>query len=263
MNKHFLFLSLVCFCTVAHGQYWFGPKGGIQRTDFIYQDSKYKSDSFEVSSDYSGQFGLVLIYQASEKYAVHAELNYERLNKQVTNKDEDEIPIFSKTRFHYLTIPFSLRWNFGREPVHFYVAGGPKLSYWLGGSGEILLDEFNEARTVDAPIPYSLHFRQSKGGDSDKRSIVEANRLQYGLQVSTGVYFDIVTGGRLLVDLRYSFGHSNMGFNDNSDFTFETYEENFEFRNYSLSISLAYLFEYNVALQRKGSSTNKLSKKSK
>ena len=252
---------LVCFYTAANGQYWFGPKGGIQRTDFIFQEADYKTDSFNVSSDLSGQFGLMFIYQASEKYAVHAELNYERLNKKVTNKADDDIPIFSKTRFHYLTIPFSLRWNFGSEPVHYYIGGGPKLSYWLGGTGEILLDEFNEARTVDAPIPYSIYFTQDKGGDSDKRAIVEANRFQYGLQVSTGMYFDVVTGGRVLVDLRYSFGHSNMGFNDNSDFTFTTYTENFEFRNYSLSLSLAYLFEYDAALQRKGSSTNKNSRK--
>ncbi len=263
MKRLPIFLLGMLLMPALHAQYWFGPRVGLQRADFIYQDSQYKKDSFDVSNHYGGHYGIMMIYQASDKYAVSGELLYEQIGKKVTNRADDDVSVYSQTSFRYLSFPFSLRWNFGSEPVYFYVAGGPKLSYWLGGTGEILLDEFNEAKTVVDPIPYSVKFKQENGGDFDRRSVVEANRVQYGLQVSAGMYFDVVTGGRILVDLRYSFGHSNMGFNDNADYKFVTYEENFEFRNYTLSATLAYLFEYNAALQRKGSSTNKNSKKVK
>jgi hypothetical protein len=263
MKRLPIFLLGILLMPALHAQYWFGPRVGLQRTDFIYQDSEYKKDSFNVSNHFGGQYGLMVIYQASEKYAVSGELFYEQISKKVTNKEDDEIPIYSQTSFRYLSLPFSLRWNFGKEPVFFYVAGGPKLSYWLGGSGEILLDEFNQSKTIEDPIPYSVKFKREKGGDFDRRAVVEANRVQYGLQVSTGMYFDVVSGGRILVDLRYAFGHSNMAFNGNTDYTYSEYEENFEFRNYTLSATIAYLFEYDVALQRKGSSTNRNSKKIK
>ncbi|MFY0608261.1 MAG: PorT family protein [Cyclobacteriaceae bacterium] len=264
MLKNVILIVFSLFAISANAQYWFGPKVGLHRNDFIYQESNYKSDSFDVKSNYNGQYGVVLVYQATEKYAVHGELYYERLNKKVTNKDGSDIPVYSKTNFNYLSLPFSLRWNFGREPTHFYIAGGPKLSLWLGGSGEILLDEFSEDKTVEGPLDYKMRFTSNRSDRGNNyRTIAEANILQYGLQVSSGVYFDVVSGGRVLLDVRYSFGHSNMGFNNNPDFSFDEYTEDWEFRNYTLSVSLAYLFEYNVALQRKGASTNKISKKSK
>lgn len=261
--KHLLPVFLLLLITQANAQYWFGPKIGGQRTDFIYQEEDYKTDSFNVGEDYGMQFGLVMIYQATEKYAVHTELIYERINKEVTNKEDDDIPVFSQSTYNYLSIPLSLRWNFGREPTYYYISGGPKLSFWLGGSGEIYLDEFNESRAIDGPLPYDFAFKQANGGDQNSRAIVEANRVQYGLQAGGGVYFDIATGGRLLFDLRYAFGHSNMGFNNNADFSFETYQENFKYRNYSLSLSVAYLFEYDVELQKKGMSTIRDSNKRK
>ena len=79
----------------------------------------------------------MMIYQASEKYAVMAELIYERINRKVTEKEGSDIEVYSKSVYNYLSVPFSLRWDFGREPTYYYISGGPKISYWLGGTGEI------------------------------------------------------------------------------------------------------------------------------
>ncbi|MFH6981804.1 outer membrane beta-barrel protein [Marinoscillum luteum] len=263
MIKYFIVVFYLLCWTGANAQYWFGPKVGGHRTDFVYQESTYKSDSFDVSTDYGLQGGVMMIYQASEKYAVMAELIYERINRKVTEKEGSDIEVYSKSVYNYLSIPFSLRWDFGREPTYYYISGGPKLSYWLGGTGEIYLDELNESRTLDGPLPYKFEFSQRKGDIPNHRAVPQANRFQYGLQVGAGVYFDVATGGRVLVDLRHSFGHSNMGFNGNPNFSFDTYQENFRYRNYTLSLSVAYLFEYDVQLQRKGMSTIKESNKPK
>lgn len=260
MKYTLVLLSFLAFYQ-AQAQYWFGPKVGVQRTDFKYQVPEYKKDSFDIKTNYNFQVGGVLVYQASEKYAIHGELVYERIRRKLSNKENDEVPVTSDIVFNYLSLPFSLRWNFGTDPFHVYISGGPKLSYWLGGSGKIYLDEFLEFGDGETRH-YDIVFRQSKSGsDITKMAVVEANRIQYSLQVATGFYFDLIEAGRIMVDFRYSFGHSNVGFNGNSDFQFDSYEENFRFRNNMASISVAYLFEYDAKGRVRGMSTIKESNK--
>ena len=80
-----------------------------------------------------------------------------------------------------------------------------------------------------------------------------------------------------MVDFRYNWGHSNMAFNFDptiddiryvrtgigSDVPEGAYQENYEYTNNTISISLAYMFEYNTDFKRKGSSTSDESKKTK
>lgn len=261
MKYALLLFSLLAFSQIQ-AQYWFGPKVGVQRTDFKYQVPEYKDDSFNIKPNYNFQVGGVLVYQASDKYAIHGELVYERIRRELTNKEGSLVPVYSDIVFNYLSVPFSLRWNFGGDPLHFYVSGGPKLSYWLGGTGKVFLDEFNEFGNGEI-LRYDFVYRQSKSEvtNSTKLAVVEANRVQYSLQIATGTYFDLLEGGRIMIDLRYSFGHSNVGFNNNPDFQYDAYKENFRFRNNMFSISLAYLFEYDVRGRAKGMSTIKESNK--
>lgn len=252
----YLVLVVLGFCSVsAQAQFWFGPKIGVQQTNFVYQEPKYKQDTVSVGDDQGFQFGGIFVYQGTEKYAAQVELLWERIQKTVTNLPTSEVPIYSFTQYEFLSLPLSLRYNFGNEPIHYYIAGGPKLSLWMSGKGSLYLDELNEAKTLDGPIDYKFVFRESKGGDFNRRTVIDANRLQYSLQVSTGMYFDLQFGGRLLLDLRYSFGHSNMAFNKSAEFKYDSYYENLEFRNNTLSANIAYIFGYDAAAAKKGLST--------
>lgn len=259
MRIFFLLLTSLSICS-AQAQYWFGPKIGGHRTDFMYQNKEYSADTFHVNENYNFHVGAMLIYQASPKYAVQGEITYERIVKEVRDK-EFVPPTYSKSNYNYLNVPFALRWNFGQEPTFFYVSGGPKISFLLGGSGEMYLDEFDEHRDGES-IKYRMVFDRDKSDAVTTLAFPEANRVQFGLALGTGVYFDLISGGRLSLDVKYSFGHSNVGFNRNPDFNqFDGYSENFRYRQNVLSLSVAYLFEYDVKLQSKGMSTIKESKK--
>jgi len=259
--KSILIIFFLVLSLGIKAQYWFGPKVGGHRTDFIYQNAEYKSDSFDINYDLGAKYGFTIIYQATEKYAVQGDLSFIRVNKELKNSSNNDILTISNLNMNYLSLPMSFRFNFGGVPVHYYLSGGPVLNFWLNGSGEIYLDEFNEARTIDGPIPYKIVFNQSKGGESNQRAIVSANRVQYGLQFGFGSYFDLMSAGRFLIDFNYIFGHSNMAFNNNPDFNqFESYSENFEFRNNTLSVSLAYLFLYDPVLNKRGRSNNSLTR---
>ncbi len=259
MNKSVLLFSVIFLLAFdLSAQYWFGPKVGFHRTDHIYQATNYKSDSFNVKPNYNFQFGAVMTYQASDKYSVHTEVNFERYGKSLENFEGDPQAI-SKSNSGFLTVPFVLRYNFGKAPFLFYINGGTKLSYWLYQNGTLENEFLQEG---EPPIlDYRLVFRDDSSTDFDRRNLERPNRLQYALLAGGGMYFDLANEARIMLDIRYSFGHSNMGFNGSRDFDFEPYVEDFEYRHNALSISVGYMFEYNAQLQRKGRSTNKLSNK--
>jgi hypothetical protein len=265
MKKILFPILLFLIFSNAHGQYWFGPKVGVHVVNHRYQLAGFKSDSFNVSPDIRYQFGAVLTYTASDRYSVHTEINFERIGRTLQNFENKTPTVFSKTKFSFISIPLIMRVNFGRSPVSYYLNGGPKISFWMGGSGKLRdLDEFVEAFGEDFTLEYDVTFNENNESLTEK-PILEANRLQYALTLGGGFNFDIRGGARIMLDFRYSFGHSNMGFNDNPAYRYDAsdYEENFEYTHDMISVSVAYLFEYNAQLKRKGGSTNKLSNKKK
>lgn len=255
MNRAFFFLLVFfSFLGQVQAQYWFGPKVGFHRTDHIYQVENYKTDSFFVDPDYNFQAGVVLTYAASDRYAVHTELNFERYSKSLRNRDNVTFAT-SKTNSGFLSMPLVLRLNFGRAPYLFYINGGTKLSYWLYSNGTLENSFLQEAEN---PVKdYSIIFGGDPTAEQDKLVLERPNRLQYALVAGGGVYFDLRNSARIMLDFRYSFGHSNMGFNGSENFDFEDYVEDFEYRHNVLSISVGYMFEYDAYLQRRGKSTNR------
>ena len=254
MNRHFFVLAvLLCLSTSTFAQYWFGPKVGFHRTDHIYQQESYR-DTFDIAPNYNFQVGAVLTYDASDRFSVHTEINFERYGRKLESVDTIDFA-FSRMNYGFLTVPFLMRFNFGKAPYLFYINGGTKLSYWLYGNGRLENAFLEEAE--NPVLDYTLAF--SSNDDFTSLYLERANRLQYSLLFGGGVYFDLMNQARIMLDIRYSFGHSNMGFNGSVDWDFETYSENFEYRHNTLSISVGYMFEYNAQLRRQGRSTNKMS----
>ncbi len=266
---------------VLSAQYWIGPKVGYHYTLHDYQDEEYEG-LYRFEPNHNFELGAVVTYTASERYAVHGELYYERIGNRVRNQ-EGNFFVDSKTNFSYLSAPILLRVSMGHTPVHWYVNGGPKLSLWLGGRGELansIFEEFESNKLNDQGyFEYKIAFDRDKAGgiDNGVYYVNEANRLQYSLTVGGGFYLDLANGARLMVDARYNWGHSNMGFNLNpqesdtrsilvgntTNIPQSGYQENYEYSHNTVSFSLAYMFEYNTELKRKGSSTSADAKKTK
>ena len=260
--KFYNFLLFIIFCfsvNLVHAQYWIGLKGGPSFITHEYQYEDYE-DSFNIEDNYNFHLGAILTYVASQRFAVTTELNYERRSRTLSNIPNIIDSASSILNSHYLTAPILLQINFGGSPLAFYVNAGIKLNYWLGGNGTLYTSEIG--KYFGGPMDYTLVFNESNP-QTGQRSIDNANRMQYGLSAGTGFYLDVIGGGRVLVDFRYNLSHSNLGFNHGSkDFAFsgESYYENFEYRNHSITVSVGYLLYYNSQLKRKGSSTAKVKK---
>ncbi|MBV6646884.1 MAG: PorT family protein [Cyclobacteriaceae bacterium] len=241
----------------ANAQYWFGPKVGIQRTDHYYQNRSYR-DTFNIKPDYNFQAGIMMTYTANKMYSVHTEINYERIGKKLSEVPSRAEELDVKSRFHFINIPLMLRMNFRSGPYQFYVNGGPRISYWLAGKVEYASDaEWEEPFGTGHVERYKIAFNEASGGSDDKKGLERANRIQYALSAGFGVNLDLRNESRLMLDFRYVFGHSNMGFNGSQELSFNTYAENVEYTHNTLSISVGYMIEYNEDLKRKGKSTNK------
>ncbi len=245
----------------AFGQYWFGPTAGAHLTDHSYQLSTY-NDEYEVKPNTNFHVGAQFFYTANNTYSVFSELLYERIGKEVNNIPAVTSPALSKSQYHFLSIPLNLRVNFAVPGtlIKLYGGGGIKLSYWLGGRGSVSLEEFDEFFPEGYELEYKMRFRQSRADGFETLANVDANRLQYALQLGAGLTVDITDHSRVVADFRFTFGHSNMGFNGSPDFEWSEYYENFEYRHHVYAISLGYIMEYNAQLARKGKSTNRLSR---
>jgi len=270
---------LVLFNSVVQGQYWFGPKIGVSYIDHVYQDQTYERDSFNVKPNINFQGGVAFSYQASDMYAVYAELLYERVDKNLTDKATDGELVKSKMTNHFISVPIMLRVTLGRVPFHYYLNGGPRLAYWVGGSGThdlAAFDEFPPVADEDGnalPVDYKLRFNSKNASPDDFSTafVDKPNRVQFGLTVGGGIFFDIQGGSRLQVDFRYTWQHSNMATNSSRDINLirgssgdlDFYRENMEYYHNFATIGVAYLFNYDSNLRRKGKSTSNESNKRK
>jgi hypothetical protein len=280
MRLTFSILLGLCLFGAAKGQYWIGPKVGYHYTIHNYQDEDY-TDIYDISNTHSYEAGIAVTYEASDRYAVHGELFFEKQKNRVRSKEGFQVD--SESTFNYLSFPILLRVSMGRSPVHWYLNGGPKLSYWLSGSGRIATEEFDETAPElldsDGFLEYDLAFkgRNADGLSNQTFFVNDANRIQYSLTAGGGFYLDLANGARMMFDFRYNWGHSNMGFNlepprtsgqylsfgSEIDLPDNGYSENYEFSMSSISFSIAYMFEYNTELKRKGSSTSSQSRNNK
>ncbi|MEQ9426042.1 MAG: porin family protein [Cyclobacteriaceae bacterium] len=259
--NHLKFTLLLLFAVVisvpSYGQFWFGPKGGIQLIDQVYQDKSYK-DHFKAKPVISWHAGAVVNYTISEHYSIHMELLYERVGRKVTNRPDTSF-VDSRFTYNFLSIPVMFRYQFGREPVRFYVNGGPQFKFWLSGKGTIFSDELLEfdLEKQDYNVRFERPTGEAPAGNRLNYFVPFSNRLQYAFVVGGGISLDLFNlPQRLMIDARFAWGHSIMAFNRETDnIGLLEYAENWEFTDNTITIGMAYLFGYNPHDALKGAST--------
>ncbi|MGB3467967.1 MAG: outer membrane beta-barrel protein [Cyclobacteriaceae bacterium] len=262
--KYILTIAFVLLGEIAFAQFWFGGKVGAHRTSFNYQNPEtvfliggrelVQNELYNpVNANYNYEFGATVTYTATTKYQVHTEILFERINKTVRSR-ENAYLIDNSFRYSYISVPLLLRVTTQGEPVHYYFNLGPKLSYLARATGTLFIDDFVENSIL--PRDVRLVYNAEDGGNTESVVLERPNRLQYSLVLGGGALLDLKTGGRLMIDFRYSWGHSNLG--SNTDSRLLDFAENVEFNNQMISFSVGYVIPYNPAELLKGSSTNKI-----
>lgn len=263
--KKFLLVGFLVITYSSQAQFWFGPKFGTQIIIPRYQVAAH-ADSFNVTSKVNWHAGIAMDYSTEGAFEVHTEIVYVKVNNRVTPKDIfPDQSLNNKTINHFITAPMMARVVFMKNSrFKVFVEAGPRLSWWLGGKGTIYSDETEESASVPGtPVNYEYLFLKEdlediNVGDYENKLIVtKPNRLQYALDFGVGWLFDITPTQRVIVDSKISFAHSNMAFNDGTQFSdINEYREDTQYRSHMFMVSVAYMFGYNPALTVKGKSTS-------
>ncbi len=274
LAKGVFIIIIILFATeVVQAQFWIGPRIGMHYTSFKYSEKpiplsngekldenspdslRYKYD-VENSSNFNA--GIVFEYTTEGQYSVHGEVIYQRVNNRVTSQKGDPF-IDSRSTYNFISVPILLKYDFAITPeISFYLNGGPRISYWLNGKGNIKADELLEAG--DGEKDYKINFSSpSQNNISNNFNIPKANRLQYSFDIGAGVSYNINQNLRTYADVRYTIGQSNMGFNDKADFDLQGYKESIEYSHKIVSFSVGILVGYDPSSKKKGASNNRLS----
>ena len=249
----YIIVSFLLFTSLnSNGQHIrTGFKFGAQLSRPYYDnDNFYKEYTPERRLGFNA--GGIVDWKASNYFALHVELLYNRVNKHLEGTDGYSV---NHDQFNYLTVPVLLRGSVPVGQAELYINAGPSINYWLGGRGFVRHTELIELEVyeLDHRVTFSDQFTDDY--TSDVVHITNANRIQLGLDVGTGVMLPL-NGRYLMVDLRYSWGHTNMAQSDAKYLEgLLYYNDDLSFAHHSLSASVAYLFEFDlIKLTRKGKS---------
>lgn len=160
--------------------------------------------------------------------------------------------------YHFIDAALLLRRSFkfylGKNvPADWFFNVGPHISYWLNGKGHL------GSRDADGTA-YDIKFVNSGTGDiTDFNTVymVDANRWLFGIDMGIGMTAPIRSTQRVMTELRFTWGHTNYGqirtanYPSWSGFT----DKNMRANEKVLSLTLAYMWDFNVQESRKGHST--------
>ncbi len=236
-----------------------GVKAGPRMSWMKIDDPKQK-EIVTVKPVINYTIGGVASFKVKDRYFLHTELNYTTKGKISIGKVDPLLD--DRVTYHYLEIPalFSMQFKGStknEKQFKWYLGIGPNISYWLGGSGVIKASDLYE-NNIDQ-LRYSLSFGVRPTADyADEMYVEDAKRFQFGLNAGGGILLEPGGNRKIMVDLRYELGHSQLG--GKGDFLIPTdYDDNLKARNMGFTLSVMYLFEFNTSskVRNRGKSTIK------
>ncbi|WPP49905.1 outer membrane beta-barrel protein [Catalinimonas niigatensis] len=245
MKKIVLFILLFQLQS-AYGQVLrMGPKAGVQTSRAVYDDK----DFYELMQSKYGlgyHTGLVMNVKVSELISLQSELLYNQVIKRLKGNGTSQ---FNQEKYKFVTLPILLRVSHTLGLNQVYFNAGPNISYWLGGTGRLRTGELAEYNLDE--LAYTISFDETKD-DMDVMVVSHPNRILLGLDLGLGCMLPMGKN-HLMLDLRYTLGHTNMAKPETSYINIPGFVDNLNYSNDVLSFSCAYLIDFDFfTLSTKG-----------
>jgi hypothetical protein len=224
-----------------------GPKVGITANQAVHDLPSY-NEEFKSLPTLAYKGGVVTNLQVSDLFSLHSEILYSQRNKSVKSKIVGD---YQKEYNRFLSVPLLCRFSYRAGYNEFYVNAGPQVSYWLGGNGKVMTAEVLE--NGEEEMHYIIGFSNSEVDNF--MEISDPNRLQLGLDVGLGAVLPMGPNF-LMLDIRYSWGHTNMAKSNTSYLPISFYNDNIRYTHQVLSLSAAYLLDFDFyKMSTKGKSS--------
>ncbi len=240
-------------------QIYVGAKAGLQYSWVNFQN---ESDKDFLSQDpvfgYNG--GIIFSFNVRKRFFLQTEILYSVKGRQYEGELDPSLE--NTARFRYIEAPLIYKVDFkgmtqSGKSFKWYLGAGPLISYWLGGSGTLKLNDLDELGV--SQIDYTYEFGSIPAESPlDKIYIEDPNRFQLGLTFATGIVFEATERSSFAIDLRYELGHSFLAQNQIGIIPeLIGFSDPLEVRNAGFRLSVAYLFDTKYEERKKGKSTIK------
>lgn len=253
MKRIYLIFLILLTSKLAVAQIMVGPKVGFQMATTSFESNLDYSDSVNSAFKPGFNLGTVLNLEVTKIFSLQFEFNYSLQGRVVKGVFDENLR--HKSNHHYLNLPAMLRYSWKGKKAKYFVNAGPSLSYWLGGSGKI------SSSSLTADDINSMKYRISFGESRDEGGrifIQEANRLQIGIDFGTGVQLPVKRGQSIMLEARYSLGHSYLGKSNSVQNYIGDYSDNLETSNSVINLSAAYVFNRQLKGWKRGKSASRL-----
>lgn len=234
-----------------------GPIAGGQVSWVSYDDQDVK-DLYRVDSRPGFHAGVNLSFAVRKRFYLHTAFMYSTKGKTVDGNVDPML--HQEVRYRYIDVPVVYTVDFkarlGKlKEFKYFVGLGPNISYWLGGKGTLYTSDYHEANMAE-PVAYKISFSEPvDGSDEALMTVADPNRIQLGLNLAAGAVFEPFGYQRVMVMLRYEFGHSYFSRTSNGIFANTYYQDVLQSRNQGFRLSVAYLINLKVEERKKGKST--------
>lgn len=260
--------ALAFFCIESTAQVLIGPVIGGHTGWATFKDEEVK-DLVRVKPYWGFSAGGSISFRVRKKFFLQTSILYSRKGKTIEGKSDQDL--LNETKYNYLEMPILYMVEFkgklgkkSNREFKWYLGAGPTVSYWLGGKGELFnsdLDENYDGRTLSYKITFDKNPEDVKAGEMN---IQDANRIQLGLNISAGLILEPVGFNKIMIAMRYEFGHSFLSRTNDGYFGgFDGelyYEDELQARLQTLNLSLHYFIDLKTDQKKKGKSTIKTQK---
>lgn len=226
-----------------------GVKAGPSLTVGRFRDSDLR-DTYSSKLKFGYTVGGFISFPLAEDYSFIAETAYSRKGKKLKfNSDEWT----NNASFNFIDFSMALRKSFDYQirpdiRSRIFLNIGPNIEYWLSGKGKIGAE--------GTPSNYTIAFEQEPDANFYVNYYNNVNRWLFGIDFGIGMDAPITSTQRVMAELRFTFGQTNLGqSNSSSNIEILGFQDDLRMNLKTMSLTVAYAFSFDLKESKMGRST--------
>ena len=247
-----VFLCVVyCQYSSYAQEFSLGIKGGPLAARSVIGD-KFDRKDFSQRNKLGYMGAALIIFPLKNNYAFETEVGFSQRGRKILSNGDT----WTNTATYYFAdasmllrkfFPLRIRKDI---PTQWFVNIGPNISYWIGGPGDIGVTKMQKYDIVFGEMPI-----EPQEPDFDKMYYTDVNRWLFGINIGTGFVAPLRKSQKLLTELRFTSGHTFYGKTTSASWRTLGFADNLRANEKVLSLTVAYIFDFNIKESRKGKST--------
>ena len=240
---------------ITRHKFKIGPKAGLQvQTPRDLRENL--SENIQINPTLGFNVGGIMNYKVTERFSLQTELAYVQRSRNLDGGINDMYQ--NRSTYHFIELPVLCRVTYEQRGWSWYFNAGGNFSYWLSGDGSLYSYEFVDYG-IFTPAPYDIRFEPKPQGYDPEYAVYleQPNRIQLGIDLGFGFYFDIAEKQYFNLDFRYTLGQSWMAIDKPFDMNIYEQKEDLRHTFHTLAVNLGWIFDFDPMDSRKGKSSRR------